>query len=96
MVSKGLLVRLQSPSGKKAEVEQFLESALPLVQGEPATTAWFAVHFGGAEYGIFDVFPDEAGRDAHLTGQVAKALMERRHLRSRSSMYWLTSFPKLR
>ena len=76
MVSKGLLVRLKSQSGKKVEVEQFLESALPLVQGEPATRAWFAVHFGGAEYGIFDVFPDEAGRDTHLTGPVAKALTE--------------------
>jgi len=76
MVSKGLLVRLQAQSGKKEEVEQFLKSALALVEAEPATIAWYAVHFGGAEYGIFDVFPDDAGREAHLTGPVAKALME--------------------
>jgi len=58
------------------QVENFLVSALPLVQQETATTAWFAIRFGGSEYGIFDVFPDDAGRDAHLSGAVAKALME--------------------
>jgi len=58
------------------QVENFLISALPLVQQETATTAWFAIRFGGSEYGIFDVFPDDAGRDAHLSGAVAKALME--------------------
>jgi hypothetical protein len=50
---------------------------LPLVNEEPATTAWFAIRFGRSEYGIFDVFPDEAGLAAHLSGKVAKALMER-------------------
>jgi quinol monooxygenase YgiN len=75
MVTKGLLARLQSQSGKNSEVEQFLKSALPLAQAEPATTAWYAIHFGGSEYGIFDVFPDDAGRKAHLTGPIAKALM---------------------
>jgi quinol monooxygenase YgiN len=77
MVTRALLVRLQAQDGKKAEVEEFLRSALPLVQDEPATLAWFAIHFGGSEYGIFDAFPDEAGREAHLTGAVAKALMGR-------------------
>src|SRR6185295_7567367 len=77
MSNKGLLVRLQAKSGKEAEVEAFLRSALPLVQQEPATTAWFAIRFGRSEYGIFDVFPDEAGRDVHLNGAVAKALLGR-------------------
>lgn len=76
MVNKGLLVRLQARNGKDSEVSQFLQSALPLAQAEPATTAWFAIHFGGSEYGVFDVFPDDAGRQAHLTGPIAKALME--------------------
>jgi len=58
------------------QVEAFLISALPLVRQEPATTAWFAIRFGRSEYGIFDVFPDDSGRDAHLSGAVAKALME--------------------
>lgn len=76
MVSKGLLVRLEARAGKDAGVEEFLQSALPLVRTETATTAWFALRFGRSEYGIFDVFPDEAGREAHLSGPVAKALME--------------------
>jgi quinol monooxygenase YgiN len=75
MISKGLLVRLKAKPGIEDQVENFLISALPLVQQEPATTAWFAIHFGGSEYGIFDVFPDDAGRDAHLSGAVAQALM---------------------
>jgi quinol monooxygenase YgiN len=77
MASRGLLVRLEAKAGKDDEVEEFLRSALPLVQQEPATTAWFALRFGRSDYGIFDVFPDDAGRTAHLTGPVAKALMER-------------------
>jgi quinol monooxygenase YgiN len=75
MSNKGLLVRLEAKSGKEAELEEFLRSALPLVQQEPATTAWFAIRFSQSEFGIFDVFPDDAGRDAHLNGAVAKALM---------------------
>ena len=76
MVSKGLLIRLEAKSGMDEQVEAFLISALPLVRQEPATTAWFAIRFGRSEYGIFDVFPDDSGRDAHLSGAVAKALME--------------------
>lgn len=74
MVSRGLLVRLEARSGKDAEVEAFLLSALPLVRQEPATTAWFAVRFGRSEYGIFDVFPDNGDRFAHLTGHVPREL----------------------
>lgn len=77
MVTKGLLVRLDARDGKDAEVEEFLLSALPLVRREAATTAWFAVRFGRSEYGIVDVFPDDAGRDAHLAGPVAEALKAR-------------------
>jgi quinol monooxygenase YgiN len=77
MVTKALLVRLDAKDGKDAEVEDFLTSARPIVEGESATTAWFAVRFGRGEYGIFDVFGDEAGRDAHLSGEVAQALSAR-------------------
>lgn len=77
MVTKGLLVRLEARDGKGADVEEFLSSAQPLAEGEPATTAWFAVRFGRGEYGIVDVFPDDAGRAAHLAGPIAKALGER-------------------
>lgn len=77
MITRGLLVRLEARSGKEEDVEAFLRSALPLVQREPGTVAWFAVRFGRGEYGIFDVFPDDASRDAHLAGPVAQALAER-------------------
>ena len=77
MISRGLLVRMHAKQGKEDAVEEFLRSALPMVQQEPDTTAWFAVRFGRGEYGIFDVFPDDAARDAHLSGPVAAALMQR-------------------
>lgn len=77
MISKGLLVRLEVQKGKDEEAEAFLKSALPLVEQEPGTLAWFAVKFSGSDYGIFDVFPDDAARDAHLNGPIAKALMGR-------------------
>ena len=71
----GLYVRLEAKPGREADVESFLKSAVPLVQAEPATTAWFAIRMGPSTFGIFDVFPNDAGRDAHLQGQVAAALM---------------------
>ncbi len=70
----GLYVRLDAKPGREADVERFLKSAVPLVQAEPATTAWFAIRMGPSTFGIFDVFADESGRDAHLQGQVAAAL----------------------
>ncbi len=76
MVTKGLLVRLEAKPGKEAEVERFLEGGRPLVEDEPATTAWFGIRLGPSTFGIFDVFPDDAGRNAHLSGQVAAALGE--------------------
>jgi quinol monooxygenase YgiN len=70
-----LFVRLEAKPGKEADVENFLRAGLPLVQAEPATIAWFGIRLGPKTFGIFDAFPDEAGRLAHLTGQVAAALM---------------------
>ena len=75
MVTVGLLVRLVAKPGKEAEVTAFLEGGLALVEEEPATIAWFAVRLGPSEFGIFDAFPDDAGSQAHLGGQVAAALM---------------------
>jgi len=76
-VTKGLLVRLEAKPSEEDEVERFLTDARPLVERESETTAWFAVRFGRSEYGIFDVFPDEQGRDAHLQGAVAAGLSQR-------------------
>ena len=75
-VTKGLLVRIEAKQGREADVEAFLNGGLELVLEEPATTAWFAIQLGPSTYGIFDVFPDDGGRDTHLNGKVAEALME--------------------
>jgi len=75
MVTVALLVRLEAKPGKEAEVESFLKSGLPLAQEEPDTTAWFAIRIGPSTFGIFDAFPNESGRQAHLTGKIAAALM---------------------
>jgi len=75
MVKVALYVRLEAKPGKEAEVEAFLRSGLAIVEGEPQTTVWFAIKMGNSTFGIFDAFPDEAGRQVHLSGQVAAALM---------------------
>jgi quinol monooxygenase YgiN len=75
MVHVALLVRLEAKAGKEDEVAALLTSALPLANAEPATTVWFALKLGPTTFGIFDAFPDDAGRQAHLAGQIAAALM---------------------
>ena len=75
MVKTALFVRLEAKPGKEAEAEDFLRAGLAVVMEEPATIAWFAIRLGPSTFGIFDAFPDEAGRQAHLTGRVAAALM---------------------
>jgi quinol monooxygenase YgiN len=77
MVTVALAVKLEAKPGKEKEVEDFLRGGLAIVQDEPATTAWFAIRFSNSTFGIFDAFPDEAGRQAHLTGRVAAALMQK-------------------
>jgi quinol monooxygenase YgiN len=75
MVKVGLYVPLEAKPGKETDVEAFLERGRALVEEEPGTTAWFAIRSGPTSFAIFDVFEDEAGRQAHLTGKVAEALM---------------------
>jgi len=75
MVKKALFVTLEAKPGKEKEVEQFLNGGLAIVREEPATIAWFAIRMGPSKFGIFDAFQDEAGRQAHLAGRVAAALM---------------------
>jgi len=74
MVSVGLLLRLEAKPGKEADVAEFLRSALPQIQEEQGTAAWFGIQLGPSTFGIFDAFPDEEGRKAHMTGQVAAVL----------------------
>ena len=75
MVKFGILATLEAKIGKEHEVAVFLKSALPLVEAEPGTVSWFAIRVSPTTFAIFDVFNDEAGREAHLAGEVAKALM---------------------
>ena len=75
MVKVGLFVKLHAKAGKEAELGTFLKSALPLANAERGTTVWFALQFDSKTYGIFDAFEGEEGRNAHLTGEIAKALM---------------------
>jgi quinol monooxygenase YgiN len=74
-VKVALWVRLEAKPGKEKAVADFLRAGLPLVEQEPATIAWFGIQMGPSTFGIFDAFPNEAGRQAHLTGKVAAALM---------------------
>ena len=77
MVTKGLIVRLEAKSHKSDDLAAFLSDALPLVEREPQTVAWFALRARASSFAIVDVFPDEAGRRAHLDGPVASALSEK-------------------
>jgi quinol monooxygenase YgiN len=77
MAKLALLVRLEAKAGKEREVDAFLRSALPLVAAETGTRSWFALKMAPEIFGIFDTFDDEAGRNAHLSGKVAAALMEK-------------------
>ena len=71
----GILATLKAKPGKEAELEAFLKSALPLANQEAGTLVWFAVRLDASTFGIFDAFADEAGRNAHLSGPIAAALM---------------------
>jgi quinol monooxygenase YgiN len=74
MDTRAILALLEARPGKEQELETFLKSAQPLAMAEPATTTWYAVKLGPAKFGIFDTFADDAGRQAHLSGAIARAL----------------------
>jgi quinol monooxygenase YgiN len=75
MVKFAIWATVQAKPGKESQVESFLKSAQPLAEAERGTVTWYALHLGGGRFGIFDTFQDEAGREAHLNGEIAKALM---------------------
>jgi quinol monooxygenase YgiN len=77
MINIGLLVLMEAKPGREEEVENFLKDGLRLVDEEEKTTTWFAFRIGPSAFGIFDTFPDEEGRNAHLNGKVAAALLEK-------------------
>lgn len=75
MAKLGLLANIEAKTGKEAEVESMLTGALSLAQAEAGTRSWYAFKLGPSTFGVFDTFDDEAGREAHLNGEIAKALM---------------------
>src|SRR6266700_6847671 len=72
MVTKGFLIRYEVKPGKEADAERAPKKALPAIQEEPATIAWFAIRLGPSTFGVFDVFPDEEGRQAHWSARAAQ------------------------
>lgn len=77
METFAVLARLEAKAGKEKEVLEFLKSALPLAKGEPGTIRWYALQIGPSTFGIFDTFETEEGREAHLNGPIAAALMDK-------------------
>src|SRR5262245_37282249 len=75
MLSLGLFVRLEAKPGKEKEVAAFLKQGLQMANQEPTTLIWFSVRLGTSTFVIFDAFADEAGRETHLNGPIAQALM---------------------
>lgn len=77
MAKFAIWVMLESKAGKEREVEQFLKSAQPLAEKEEGTLTWYAVKIAPTKFAIFDTFAAESGREAHLTGDIAKGLVSR-------------------
>src|SRR5579863_7628573 len=75
MSKLAIWAQLEAKPGKEKELEEFLKSAQPLAEAEALTVSWYAIKMGPGKYGIFDTFADEKGRDAHMNGEIAKALM---------------------
>ena len=85
MTKLALFVRLEAKPGQEAALADFLASALPLANAESGTTAWFALKFGPSTFGVFDAFADEAGRQAHLNGQIAAAQFSAQYREGRTA-----------
>ena len=74
LMKVAMWARLEAKPGKEADVESFLLNGLSIVQDEPSTTTWYAIKLGPSTFGIFETFPDESGRQAHLSGRLAALL----------------------
>ena len=75
MAKQAIWVMLKAKTGKEAEVEAFLRQGATMSRNEPLTVTWYGVKIAPGGYGVFDTFNDEQGRDAHMNGDIAKALM---------------------
>jgi quinol monooxygenase YgiN len=79
MIKVALLARLEAAAGKEDEVAEFLKAGLALANEEATTPVWFALRLGPSAFGVFDAFADESGRQTHLSGPIAQALMAKAH-----------------
>jgi quinol monooxygenase YgiN len=75
MAKQAIWVMLKAKPGKEADVEAFLKQGASMSNDEPKTVTWYGLKIAPGMYGVFDTFDDEAGRDAHMSGEIAKALM---------------------
>jgi quinol monooxygenase YgiN len=75
MAKQAIWVMLRAKPGREQDVEAFLNQGATMAGDEPQTVTWYGVKMAPGMYGVFDTFADEAGRDAHLDGDIAKALM---------------------
>ncbi|MFJ9551422.1 putative quinol monooxygenase [Streptomyces erythrochromogenes] len=76
MTHPGLLARIEAKPEHAAQVQELLENALDLARAETQTVTWYSFKLGPTTFGVFDTFDDEAGRQAHLAGPIAAALMD--------------------
>jgi quinol monooxygenase YgiN len=76
MIKVGILLKVEAKAGKEQDVADFLKGALTFVEQEPETVNWYSFKVNENTFGIFDTFPSEDGRKAHLAGKVAEELMK--------------------
>jgi quinol monooxygenase YgiN len=74
-VTVGVLALLEAKPEKAAELATLLEQARELAVAERQTVSWYAFKADEVTYGIFDTFETDAGRQAHLAGEIAQALI---------------------
>jgi quinol monooxygenase YgiN len=75
MLSLGFFVRLEAKPGKEKDVAAFLKQGLQMANQESTTPVWFGLRLGPSTFGVFDAFHDETGRQRHINGPIAQALM---------------------
>ena len=75
MYKVALFARLEAKPGKEDEVARLLEAGLAMAKQESTTPLWFALRLGPTTFGVFDAFADDNGRQTHLNGPIAKALV---------------------
>jgi quinol monooxygenase YgiN len=75
-VKLGLLALLEAKPGRGSDLASFLEAGRALAAAEEGTVTWYAFKINETNYGIFDTFETEEARQAHINGEIPKALAE--------------------